>query len=65
VLLQDMLGHREEIGLWRADRLDVGNAQHAQIHFLQDIGHIRHVAGARQQEPAERLPMACSELRNE
>ena len=53
VLLKDVLGDREKIGLRRTDRLNMRDAQHAQVHVLDNIGYIRGITHAGEQEPAQ------------
>jgi len=60
-----VLRHREKISFGRADRIGIGDAQHAQIYLLHDIRHIGDIARAGEHEAAQLRSMACDEARNQ
>jgi hypothetical protein len=62
VLLDDVLCHGEKIGLGRADRLDVRDAEHAQVDFLDDIRQVGYIADADHKERPELITVRCREI---
>src|SRR5882762_1362013 len=60
MLVQDVVGHREEIGLWASNRLMARHAQEAQIDFLHEVGNVSAcVAQPRRKESTQPLAVVA------
>jgi hypothetical protein len=56
VLMSNVLSHCEQVGFWRSDGLVIGNPEHAQIDFLDQIGNI----GAELDPPPQEAPQMAA-----
>ena len=62
MLLRDVLRHREDLGLGRADGFVIRHPQQAQVNLLNDVGNVGGITDARAKETAKILAMPNREF---
>ncbi|MFT3789938.1 MAG: hypothetical protein QM741_02445 [Rudaea sp.] len=65
MLLDDVFCHGEKIRLGRTDGLDVRDAEHAQVDFLDEVGQVARVAHAGDEKPPELVSVRDEEVRHQ